>query len=112
MNTDCPSEQSDRRRVSTKAKLTIAALSGILAGGALIGCNSGSQPTFKDSTLAFKSANSCSGKDGCSGKDKSEAKKDDSAKASCSGKDGCPSKDEAKTAAGSKDSCSGKNGCS
>ena len=111
MKTDSPIEQTNRRTRSTKAKLTIAALSGILAGGTLIACNSGSQPASKNSTPASKSANSCSGKDGCPGKDKSETHKDDSAKASCSGKDGCPSKDEAKKAAGAKDACSGKNGC-
>ncbi|MBW2523354.1 MAG: hypothetical protein JRI23_04235 [Deltaproteobacteria bacterium] len=115
MKTDSPIEQGATRSRSTKAKLTIAALTGLLAGGTLIACNSGSQPASKDSTPASKSANACSGKDGCPGKDgcgaKSDSKKNDSAKASCSGKDGCPGKDETKQAAGEKNSCGGKNGC-
>lgn len=107
-----PSQDTSR---STKATLTIAALSGLLAGGTLIACNTGSQPAQKDSTPASAADNSCSGKDGCPGKDgcgaKSDSKKEDSAKASCSGKDGCPGKDDAKRAGGDKNSCSGKNGC-
>ena len=79
------SEKTDRIP-STKAKLAIAALSGLLAGG-LVACNSSGQPAQKDSTPASKSANSCSGPNGCSGK--SETKKEGDSKASCNAKDGC-----------------------
>lgn len=91
--------QTPRSRYAT---LTIAALSGLLAGGTLMACNS-SPAAQKDSTPASKSANSCSAKDGCGAKD--EAKKEGDAKASCG------AKDEAKKASAGKASCSGKNGC-
>ena len=106
MANDTPEKTSSRY-----VKLTVAALSGLLVGGTLVGCNSSSK---KASTPTSQSANGCGSKDGCGAKhgcgangagDKSEARSDGTAKA------GCGAKHEAKSASSGKAACGGKNGC-
>jgi hypothetical protein len=109
------------------SKMIVAAVGGIVAGGALVGCSSdsdkGSGSSSKDHMCAGKNeckgqggchtaTNSCGGKNECKGKGgcaSASMKHDCKGKNNCKGQGGCAVKDA--NACAGKNECKGKGGC-